>query len=598
MRAAWLDATDERDRTMVPADPPSEEPRDNVAPGQWLGFPADKLPPDCPVTPLGIDGKTSYFIDTSGQLMSISASEWGKKMLTQLFALRPNYLMWAWPRISAQTFKPNGLKADEAQSCLVKAAAARGLFSPQDRVRGRGAWSTKRKELVWHAGDAIYCVTSPGRMQAIKPGEFDGIFYPQRPPITRPWMQPVTTDDSPAHDLLEALRSWTWERPKLDPLLVLGWIGCAFLGAALPWRPHLFATGDKGTGKSTLQFAIKEILGDALHACADTSAAGIYQRVKQDCLPVAVDELEAGADNRRVMAVVALARLAASGSLMYRGGAEHEGVEFRLSNTFLFSSINPPPLEPQDRSRLAIVNMGRLAPGAQRKDSQVLHGEQVGRMILRALMEAWPRFEDQLTYWKSALHDGGLDARGQDTYGTLLTVAHLLLGDAAIEDAGLPITEPQRLGEMLAVATRSDRAEAIDNWRGALEHLLGSQIDAWRTGEKPTVGSVLQDFEDGVLNLTAVNDRLQLCGLRMQEKPRADGRTEQLLCVPLSSPLLAKVFAGTKWTGGVWGSALKQAPAHVVIRDRDTGQVVKINRVPARCLLVDLRAYEAAIQGL
>ncbi|WP_163359483.1 hypothetical protein, partial [Escherichia coli] len=82
-----------------------------------------------------------------------------------------------------------------------------------------------------------------------------------------------------------------------------------------------FITGDYGQGKSTLQAIIKEVIGDALHATADTTPAGIYQRVKQDCLPVAVDELEADADNRRAVGVVRLARLAASGGVMYRGGS-------------------------------------------------------------------------------------------------------------------------------------------------------------------------------------------------------------------------------------------------------------------------------------
>ncbi len=89
------------------------------------------------------------------------------------------------------------------------------------------------------------------------PGEVDGMFYPQRPPITVPWREPVPPKDSPAKQLLEDLRSWTWERPTLDPVLVLGAIGVMFLGAALPWRPHLFLSGDKGVGKSTLQKVIR-----------------------------------------------------------------------------------------------------------------------------------------------------------------------------------------------------------------------------------------------------------------------------------------------------------------------------------------------------
>jgi hypothetical protein len=595
VRAAWLDATAELARSLDVADPPPDQERGGLLPGRWPGSPADCLPPKCPVIPLGVDGKLAYFVDTLGQLIPVASSEWSKKMLTQLFALQPNYLYWAWPRWNSKTLTINGLDVDDAHQCLIKSAAQRGLFSPIDRVRGRGAWVTRTGELIWHAGDALYRVEGK-RLRIARAGEVDGIFYPQRPPVTKPWMEPVDPSDSPVPQLLADLGSWTWERPQLDPLLVLGWIGCAFLGAALPWRPHLFATGDKGVGKSTLQGVIKAIIGDALHACADTTAAGIYQRVKQDSLPVAIDELEATADNRRVMAVVSLARLAASGNLMYRGGAEHEGVEFRLQNAFFFSSINPPPLEPQDRSRMAIVNMGRLDPAKLRRAPEI-DADVVGRMILRALMDAWPAFDRTLAAWRDALRLGGLDARGQDTYGTLLAVANLLLGDEAMEAAGMPVTEAERLGAVVASATQTDRSEGLDNWRGCLERLLDSQIDAWTSGSKPTIGKVIEDWESGELPLSYVNERLLLVGLRAKEEIGAAGKPRRLLCVPLSSAALAKIFAGTKWSGEVWGTALKQAEGSVVIRDRGNGQNVKINRKTVRCLFVDLAGYDRVVEG-
>ncbi|WP_163284468.1 hypothetical protein, partial [Enterobacter hormaechei] len=72
-------------------------------------------------------------------------NKWGKKILLDLFAHQPNYLTWAWPRLSApKDGKPsriNGLEVDDACACLLKAASTRGLFAPVDRVRGRGAWT-------------------------------------------------------------------------------------------------------------------------------------------------------------------------------------------------------------------------------------------------------------------------------------------------------------------------------------------------------------------------------------------------------------------------------------------------------------------------
>ena len=345
-RGVWLDAQTEGARFVKrPDDPPPEKKRDGIAFGQWPGAPLDCLPPGCPVVPLGTDGKIDYFIDGLGQLIPVAASEWGHKLLLKLFARTPNFVKWAWPRLNAELLKAgtrviNGIEVNEAMACLMKASADKGIFSPNDRVRGRGAWTTRTGEFLWHAGDRIFSVAGDKLLEA-PPGEIDGIFYPQRPPVTVPWRDRVPAEASPVHELLESLRSWNWERPVLDPLLVVGWIGVAFLGGAMEWRSHLFTTGDKGVGKSTLHFLLKELLGPCLQSTADTTPAGIYQRVRTDSLPVAIDELEATTDNRRVMGVVSLARLASSGAIMYRGGADHTGVQFTLRNTFFMSRHQP-----------------------------------------------------------------------------------------------------------------------------------------------------------------------------------------------------------------------------------------------------------------
>jgi hypothetical protein len=603
-RAAFTDAMARLVREM-PADPPSHEARRigdaDFGPGQWPGAPVDRLPPGCPVIPLGVDGDLMYFVDTVGQMRAVKQLE--KKTLISLFALTPNFLQWAWPRWSAKSRTINGLDTDDAAACLAKAAAQRGLFSPQEKVRGRGAWRNRDGSMIWHAGNTLY-VVERGKLRHANAGtDHDGIFYPRRPPIVEPWSEPISDEESPAQEIFAKLQSWTFERPGLDPVLILGWLAAAFLGGALEWRPSLFLTGGFGVGKSTLQAVFKAVLDDALLATTDTTQAGIYQRVRQDSLPVSVDELEADEDNRRGKKVIELARIAASGGMMLRGGAEHEGVQFEARNTFVFSAINPPPLGPQDRSRMAIVNLGKLDP-ARISSAELTSVDVFGRMILRQLMDRWEDLDRTLTNWKDALREAGLDSRGQDTYGTLLALANLMLGDEAMEEAGLPITDPSRLGAMIAAATAQERAEQMENWRRCLEHLLGSTIDAWKGGEKPTVGGVLQRFEDGATPeatwdtpLSEARQKLAAAGLglvildpeTMQVSKEAKGRPA--LAIPHSSPQLAKLFAGTIWAAGVWTGALKQAPGNIIMRGPNV-KPVKINKVASRCVLVDLQAFD------
>src|SRR5690606_4474591 len=138
------------------------------------------------------------------------------------------------------------------------------------------------------------------------------------------------------------------------------WIVMAMLAGAMPWRPTVFITGDKSTGKSTFQEVLQDVLDEMLVHAADTTAAGIYHHVGMDAVPVAIDELESEADTRKQKNIINLARVASSGALMLRGSSGGVGLSFQARSAFIFSSINRPPLEPQDLSRLCLLMLHKL----------------------------------------------------------------------------------------------------------------------------------------------------------------------------------------------------------------------------------------------
>jgi hypothetical protein len=609
VRAAFADAAVKHVQAMDRPDPPPEAERDGVPPGAWDGHPTARLPPGCTVVPLGVQGKTSFFISSTEELLAVQTNEWGKKMLIQLFATTPNYVTWAWPRFSApkagKASVINGVEVDDACACLMRAAAVKGLFDPVGRVRGRGAWVDRLGRLIWHSGEALWTVDN-GKLKRSQPGEVDGVFYPRRPEILTPWPEPVDPSDTPAHKIFACLKSWTWERPLIDPVIMLGAIGVMFLSGALPWRPHVAATGDAGVGKSQLNMLLKGAMANVLIDAANTTEAGVRQHMGLDALPVAIDEFEGSEDNRRVNAILELARISASGGRMLRGGQDHKGVEFQARNAFFCSGINLPPMKAQDKSRFAVLNLGKLVIPIDKDGRAVAPpaiGEHDGRMILRALMDAWGDFHRAFADWRVTLRGSGLDSRAQDTYGTLFAIAELLLGGDALEDAGLDLTEPRALGEMIAIATAAERADRVDNWRACLEHLLTVPIEAWKGGEKPTVGAVIEQLEavPPAIELKYARERVAAAGLGLIEESDGvpHGKRRLVLAVPVTSPALARLFERTRWSGGGWSGALKQGRSEgdppIVRKD---ARIVKINRVPAHCVLVDLQAYDKASGGV
>ncbi|MFK8250201.1 hypothetical protein [Ancylobacter terrae] len=585
----------ERQREI--ADPEIGQDRDGVHPGQWRakGL-ADVwgLPPGCPVHPLGVDGQTLYFIDDIGQLFVIpEGRQCGQDVIQRLFGARPLYLYWAWPKITppkkeGDPFTVTGWKAEMVRQDLFAAAKKKGVWNQVERIRGRGAWKGKDGELIIHCGDVLYIGNT-----VVDTGERGEFFYPRRPTLPHPWAAPVTDDINPGPELLEMLRTWSWERPDVDPILILGWLVVAMLGGALDWRPSIFLVGDAGTGKSHLQRLIKAVLGGMLVQATDTTSAGIYQRIGTDALPVGVDELEAEADNRKVIAVVKLARLAASGGLMLRGGQDNAGVEFQARSTFLFSAINAPPLPPQDLSRLGVLTLRDLDPAKIAEPPVLKLADTIGPRMLRRLMDRWEAWPELFERYRKVLFKGGHDSRGQDTYGTLVAAAHLLLGDAAMAEASTNAIDNWSV--MLGVDALPEHVQRQKNWRNCVSHILGARVPAWKQGNRQAVGQLIEDLKEGrdSLTLTEAQRQLAQAGLGLvRDLAIADGF---ILAVPNTSPLLSELFEGTVWAGqagiGGWSGALRQGPPAVIITDKHKN-LRKINGMNVRCTLIALHEFD------
>lgn len=597
-------------------DPDPNQPRSLAGvvtrPGQWPGAPDQAMPPDHPVAVIGrsSDGTEYYFRSATGNFRTLT--KWDMPSLTDLYAPYTNTLKFCWPAFGKKKVpdpdadEPGAMKEitivkrierDNAMQCLMNAAAKMPDFDPSRQHRGRGGWKDSQEHFLWHSGAWLWSSVN-GKLERARPLHYDGYLYTRQPSTIEPWAEPVTQEESPARRILEDLRSWKWQRPYLDPLLVLGWIGTAFMCGALKARPIVFTTGGAGVGKSTLHELITKLLERIVTTSVNATAAYIYQTAQLDALPFLVDELESKSGSTRAESIIELARVAYTGGNIGRGGQDHQATSFTARQSFFFSAINAPPMGAQDKTRMAMLNLGRLDQGDGARPVTVAP-ETDARMMLRQVMDGWDHFNGRaMQSWYELLKPHGLDARAIDTYGTLLAAAELLVGPEAMEDCGLPIADAGQLGEVIAEATRIDRTESLDNWHKCLDHLLQSSINEWREGVKPTIGSVCERFLKGTTgegwDIHNVRDRLQLVNLGAVEKGKARGADNlgPCLAVPADGPALQKLFADTDFHKGVWYSALKQAPQNIVISRLGNGQKVRINGSLKTCLLIDLEAFE------
>lgn len=452
--------------------------------GGWGG-----LPEGCPVKALGHKRDTFYYFSTpSGGFKVIKDGDFSKQRMTALYGGNLPYLMATWPRLgndgSVNSFHNDVAMADHIAECVDK-----GPWDPANSLRGVGWFAGEDGELVCNFGDVIIIKPADPKAKAARTRErhIGNHIYLLGKRQVRPWGEPV--DGTPAANLLSALGTWNWARPKLDPVLLLGWIVSAMLGGALKWRPLVWLTGDMGTGKSTINGKdgwLEMLLGsNGITTSSDATAAGIWQSLEFDSLPLAIDELEAGEDPKKTDNVIKFARQAGSGGVILRGGQDHQGVQFPARSCFAFSSINPPPLRSADLSRIAMLELGPLKGSTPPLKADDIH--KIGAQLRRRIIDRWPWWNDTFLVWRQKMTELGYSARTADQFGTLLAAADFVLHEAP--------PDADTMAQFIADTNLASLAEQTENrhdYDRCLEHFCTTPTPVSKPGRPLSVVRLLK----------------------------------------------------------------------------------------------------------
>lgn len=227
-----------------------------------------------------------------------------------------------------------------------------GVFRPE-AVRGLGAWVDEGRS-VYHFGSHLLV---DGK--EIKIGQMDSRFiYELAKRIELSTDQTLNVADG--RKILNTAKMFRWTRPASAPLLC-GWLMLSRLCGALHWRPHVWLTGESGSGKSTImdKFIFSLISNSAVFAQGNSTEAGIRQRLKCDALPVLFDESEQNneREQNRVQNILAMIRQASSesGAQTLKGTVSGTSLQFDIRSMFMLSSIQVNMLMQADRERITVL---------------------------------------------------------------------------------------------------------------------------------------------------------------------------------------------------------------------------------------------------
>ncbi|NYT42306.1 hypothetical protein HZY97_16155 [Sphingomonas sp. R-74633] len=654
VRNALDNITDDIDAPPPDYDSDRGEEEDYVGGAGWAGSrearPPRYMPDDCPVIPLGTMDGIFYFLTALGELRGLPADKVANKHIVAMFAPDSLYLEDQWPRkrLIAQTDDAGvavkdkdgntlkewvtiGWNTEIVTTLLMDCCARKGVWDAREKVRGRGAWRADDGSLVLHCGNTIL---TNGRWLA--PGEHGKMVYPAQAPIPKPFEAGHSTAEqlmprlvatyrargmkitgvggreiplggvTPARFLFEILKTWNWDRSLIDPMLLLGWIMLAPFGGALDYRPILWPTGGRGTGKSELLELIAALFQNALLVSPKASEAGVRQVMGQQSLPVNLDESEAGKDNSKMSALIELARLAAtSQGNIIKGGQNHQASEFRATSCFLFTSILVPPLEPADKSRMGILELNRLPAGA-RSVGFKNYVDEIGRLgawMRKRFCDNWGRWDELYGVWSEALMDiGEQGSRAADQFGSLRAAAELALFD------GMPEAEDVAMwAEMLSLRNLAETSDAPEEGEICLGKIRSKPVQLdfrrgqrlvseWLVDHMKPIGKDqygAEDQEDKQRRETAevALGRIGLKVVRYGPNDRGKNKPPpeifgEWLAVASSHDGLEQLLQGTKFGEGVWSQALARLPG--AIKASVNKRNIRFNGHQSKCTLIPL----------
>lgn len=535
---------------------------------------------DSGIIPLGHLEGSYFFISVNGEKREFKARDLVRLNIASLFGGDTSWLCRMFP-----CFNKKGEPIDDAFSAngaaewLMRACSMRGLFNKETPIRGLGVWRYK-DDVVAHLGSTVWYRGEKRKSGCV----IGGAIYPARTKLEEPDF------DNPA-DAYECkrLRQYmnAWDFPQeFDADLLFGWMGAGVLGGFPSWRVHALVTAERGSGKSTLAEFLMNALGAQGTSMNDYTEAGLRQTLTNEGRTTHLDEGESSGDEKahRMAKVIGLLRLMSggTGARIARGSSGGTAMSSTVTGCVLLTAINPPPLQPQDKSRILIVPIQKFRHVRSQEDIQLFLDEAKRlspRLRARALMGV-ARFSETVALYRRLLVAHGCDARQADLYATLCGGRSLLIHDAVPSEAeALDFVNNLKHRLSLIMLEDSDTSDA----QSCLNRLMDASCEAIRDGIKRSIGMVVASGMDETER--PENDKLVPLGIKIIDS-KEEGRLVRYLFVANDHLGLRKIFYNTPWADGNWRTSLirlkgvRPSPKPVSIGRKARGLLIPSGLLP------------------
>lgn len=499
---------------------------------------------DEPYIPLGHNhGEFFYYSHLAKQVVTLNAAAHTKLNLFKL--ADENYWKMTYP-----TGKGNSnFAVDTAASSLMQQCYRKGIYDVK-KVRGRGAWWDDGR-MVLHLGDHL--IVDGMARDIFLESDF---IYESGADLPEPKNKPLARDELEAY--VELAKMFNWRDP-MSAYFLMGWCVLAPICGILKWRPHVWLTGPKGSGKSwIMENFIGGTLGNlGLYVLSATTAAGIRGLVGHDALPVIFDEAEAeeNAGKVRIQEILELMRQSSSrtAASIVKGTAFGGSMNFRVQSSFALASIGDSLKHGADESRVNVLQLysSENRAGAQEKFDTILE-KMAGlpkdfgtRLFARSIGLVEVINHNAEIFSRAGARILG-SSRAGDQYGALLAGAYTLFTDKKIDDAeAIKFMSRHNFADHYKPANVEHRCYdklmsivlTVPNEARPVERSIGEMVDC-----------LVNSHADLELKLSIIEEFLARRGIKV-----LDGH----VVIANNHPELEKMLSSTPWSNN-WSKIMQQ----------------------------------------
>lgn len=465
------------------------------------------------------------------------------------------------PQEHLQEIFPNhkgGIAWLAVKNHLVQESMAVGVFN-SDRVRGVGVWLDQGRTVV----NDGRCLVVESKKIGLSDLKSRYVYVSSQNTFT-PVTTPLTTNE--CKKLLEALALFRWTR-KADSLLLSGWIAISRIAGSLTHRPHIWVTGAKGTGKSTLiqDLIFPALGGSAFEALGGTTAAGIRHAIGPDSLPVVYDEFETDEEAKNNKNLMDLFRQAWSYSdgKIFKGTPEGVAISYSPLFPVLLGGIRTHFFNDANRSRFSVLELQPHKNDQDQKRKMDLAITEIdkdygARLFSRSVKMIDIIRSNSLVFARAIAANKA--QRFANQVGPLLAGYHSLISDREVS-----LKEAYELVQTLDLDEEAEDSDAADH-DDCLNYLLTTKIQYRLDSaviEENTVGFLVQSKSD------AHHKALRKYGVSVKDDRFA---------VVYKHAELSAIFSSTRWK--TWAPSLQRVEGASKGTTRIEGRVTKCVWLP------------------